>query len=69
MVTPNKVSTQCSECGKKYKVNLGGVEAQYVKFTCKNCHAANVVENPSHNSTAFQWNRTKRATPRVASAI
>jgi two-component system, sensor histidine kinase and response regulator len=53
MVTPNKVSTQCEECGKKYKINLSGVEAQYVKFTCKNCNAANVVENPVQNLSNF----------------
>jgi two-component system, sensor histidine kinase and response regulator len=63
MVTPNKVSTQCSECGKKYKVNLGGVEAQYVKFTCKNCHAANVVENPSYNSHSFSMEQNQESDP------
>ena len=49
-MSKSSVSTQCKECGKQYKINLKGVSTQYVKFTCQECQAINVVENPNHDT-------------------
>ncbi len=47
-----KIDTQCTECGKMFKVNLVNVQAQFVKYTCQSCGKENVLENPQYSEPA-----------------
>ena len=41
-----KMDTECTQCGKLYKINVSGIESQFVKYSCQACQTENVIENP-----------------------
>ncbi|MGD9368795.1 MAG: transporter substrate-binding domain-containing protein [Desulfobacteraceae bacterium] len=45
-----KIDTNCTQCGKLNKIDIGAVQTEYVKFMCSDCQAHTTLKNPQYQN-------------------